>query len=75
MVRKAINADSASVQVRKGCRHRESGMLLELTISDLWTLEGGWPVKLFEHYDLERFQAFMKAAEGKAIPDARPIAD
>jgi hypothetical protein len=30
--------------------------------TDLWTLEDGWPVKLFEHYDLDRFKSFMEAA-------------
>jgi hypothetical protein len=33
-------------------------------------LEDGWPVKLFEHYDLDRFKAFMKAAEGGITPSA-----
>jgi hypothetical protein len=29
---------------------------LDITKSNLWTLEDGWPVKLFEHYDLDRFR-------------------
>ena len=61
----ALNTNSATVEVRKRCLHRESGATLELTRSDLWTLEDGWPVKLFEHYDLDRFGAFMKAAGSK----------
>jgi hypothetical protein len=65
-----INSNSATVQVRKCCRHRESGAVLDLTRSDLWTLEGGWPVKLFEHYDLDRFRAFMQAAEDRTTPSA-----
>ena len=40
--------------------------MLEMTKSNLWTLEGGWPVKLFEHYDLDRFQAFLQSARGKS---------
>ncbi len=59
----AVNNNSATVEVRKRCRHRESGAVLDLTRSDLWTLEEGWPVKLFEHYDLDRFRAFMKSAQ------------
>jgi ketosteroid isomerase-like protein len=57
-----VNAQSAAVQVRKQCRHRESGAMLDMTKTDLWTLEDGWPVKLFEHYDLDRFKSFMEAA-------------
>jgi ketosteroid isomerase-like protein len=59
----AVNNNSATVEVRKRCRHRQSGAVLDLTRSDLWTLEEGWPVKLFEHYDLDRFRAFMKSAQ------------
>ena len=66
----AFNNNSATVQVRKRCRHRESGAVLDLARSDLWTLEDGWPVKLFEHYDLDRFRAFMKAAESGMAPGA-----
>jgi hypothetical protein len=33
-------------------------------------LEDGWPVKLFEHYDLEGFRAFMKAAGSGITPPA-----
>jgi len=61
----AINAHSATVEVRKCCRHRESGASLDLTRSDLWTLEDGWPVKLFEHYDLDRFGDFMRTAQAR----------
>lgn len=64
----AVNAHSATVQVRKGCRHRASGAVLDLTRSDLWTLEEGWPVKLFEHYDLDRFRDFMRKAAAGASP-------
>jgi ketosteroid isomerase-like protein len=56
------NAHSAAVQVRKQCRHRESGAVFDMTKTDLWTLEDGWPVKLFEHYDLGRFKAFLESA-------------
>lgn len=62
----AIGPDSASVELRTRCRHRPSGAMLEMTKSNLWTLEGGWPVKLFEHYDLDRFQAFLQSARGKS---------
>jgi ketosteroid isomerase-like protein len=63
----AVNNTSATVDVHKRCRHRESGAVLDLIRSDLWTLEEGWPVKLFEHYDLDRFRAFMKSAQA-AMP-------
>lgn len=56
----ALNAGSATVEVQKRCRHRESGEVLDMTKTDLWTLEDGWPVKLFEHYDLDRFRAFLQ---------------
>jgi len=58
----SVNARSAAVQVRKQCRHRASGAVLDMTKTDLWTLEDGWPVKLFEHYDLDQFKSFMAAA-------------
>jgi hypothetical protein len=63
----AFNATSASVEVRTRCRYRPSGMMLDITKSNLWTLEDGWPVKLFEHYDLNQFQAFMQDVTGKMI--------
>jgi ketosteroid isomerase-like protein len=56
----AVNAHGATVEVRKRCRHRESGEVLDMTKTDLWTVENGWPVKLFEHYDLDRFSDFMQ---------------
>lgn len=62
----ALSANSASVDVQTQCWHRQSGMLLDIGKSNFWTLEDGWPVKLFEHYDLDSFRAFMKAAEDKA---------
>jgi ketosteroid isomerase-like protein len=64
----AFNSDSATAEVRSRCRHRPSGAILEMTKSNLWTLEDGWPVKLFEHYDLDRFKAFMEAAGSGAAP-------
>ena len=42
--------------------------MLDVTKSNLWTLEDGWPVKLFEHYDLDRFQTFMQEVETKMTP-------
>jgi ketosteroid isomerase-like protein len=60
----ALNGGNAVAEVQTRCRHRESGALLEITKSNLWTLEGGRPVKLFEHYDLDRFKAFMQAVAG-----------
>ena len=64
----AVSADSASVEVRTRCRHRPSGTVLDVTKSNLWTLEDGWPVKLFEHYDLDRLQTFMQEVETKMTP-------
>jgi ketosteroid isomerase-like protein len=57
-----VNAHSATVQVRKQCRHRDSGAVLDMAKTDLWTLEDGWPVKLFEHYDLDRFKSFVETS-------------
>ena len=56
-----LNTNSATVEVQKRCRHRVSGEVLDMTKTDLWTLEDGWPVKLFEHYDLDHFRAFMQS--------------
>jgi ketosteroid isomerase-like protein len=64
----APHTHGVAVEVRTQCRHRESGAWLDTTKSNFWTLEDGWPVKLFEHYDLDRFRAFMKAAEGGIPP-------
>jgi ketosteroid isomerase-like protein len=55
-----VRAEGASVQVQTRCQHRQSGAVLDITKSNLGSLEHGWPVKLFEHYDLERFKAFMQ---------------
>lgn len=57
-----LNATGAAVEVKMQCRHSGSGALLDITKSNLWTLEDGWPVKLFEHYDLDRFKAFLRTA-------------
>jgi ketosteroid isomerase-like protein len=65
----AVGDNSATVEVRKICLHRESGVLFDISKMDLWTLEGGWPVKLFEHYDLDQFKAFaIASAQRGAIP-------
>ena len=60
----------ATIEVRTRCRHRPSGVWLETTKSNIWTLEDGWPVRLDEHYDLSRFQAFMKSAQDRLSPNA-----
>jgi SnoaL-like domain len=64
----ALNSSSAMAEVQTQCRHRASGALLKVTKSNLWTLEDGWPVKLFEHYDLDSFRAFMEEAESRISP-------
>ncbi len=64
----ALNTNGVAVEVQTRCQHRESGALLDITKSNLWTLEDGWPVKLFEHYNLDRFRAFLKAAGGGPSP-------
>jgi ketosteroid isomerase-like protein len=66
----APSTHGVAVEVRTRCRHRPTGAWLDTTKSNLWTLEDGWPVKLFEHYDLDRFRAFMKAAEDGMAPSA-----
>ena len=64
----APSTHGVAVEVLTHCRHRASGASLDTTKSNLWTLEDGWPVKLFEHYDLDRFKAFMEAVEGSITP-------
>jgi ketosteroid isomerase-like protein len=66
----APNSHGVAIEVQTRCRHRRSGAWLDTTKSNLWTLEDGWPVKLFEHYDLDQFRAFMKAAESGMAPGA-----
>lgn len=66
----SLNADGAVIEVQTQCRHRGSGALLNITKSNLWTLEDGWPVKLFEHYDLDSFMTFMKVVEATPQPSS-----
>lgn len=66
----ALAANGVAVEVQTRCRHRDSGAVLDTTKSNLWTLEDGWPVKLFEHYDLDRFRTFMEVAGGRTAPSS-----
>ncbi len=57
----ALHANEVAIEVRTRCQHLESGAWLETTKSNLWTLEAGWPVRLYEYYDIDRFRAFMNS--------------
>lgn len=58
----AINGEQALVTVHTRCRHRRSGKWLETRKKHIWRLEDGWPVDLYELYDLAQFEAFIKEA-------------
>ncbi len=64
----ALHATAANVEVRTRCQHRESGLWLHTTKTNLWTLEDGWPMRLLERYDLGHFQEFMKSAQDELSP-------
>lgn len=67
-----VGVNSASVDVRTHCLHRQSGVWLDVTKTNEWVLEDGWPTRLNENYDLDAFQAFMKAAVARDPTFIRP---
>jgi hypothetical protein len=52
----------ASLKVTTRCLHKPTGTYLDTTKRNIWTLEAGWPTQLDEHYDVDRFAAFMLSA-------------
>lgn len=67
-----IDANGASADIRTHCLHRPSGLRLDVTKTNEWVLEDGWPIRLNENYDLGAFQAFMKAAVERDPAFTRP---
>jgi len=57
-----IDGDKAALEVETVCLHRPTGAYLDTTKNHIWTLEGSWPTQLDEHYDIDRFVAFMQLA-------------
>lgn len=56
-----IEGSKAVVEVSTLCVHRSTGTHLDTQKRNVWTIEDGWPTKLDEYYDLERFAAFMQS--------------
>jgi hypothetical protein len=59
----AIDRYRATVEVQTRCLHKETGACLDARKTNIWTLEEGWPVRLTEDYDLDRFRAFVSSLE------------
>jgi ketosteroid isomerase-like protein len=57
-----IDGGNATLEVTTLCVHRPTGAHLDTQKRNVWTMEDGWPAKLDEHYDLERFVTFMQSA-------------
>jgi ketosteroid isomerase-like protein len=56
-----IDEGKAVLEVNTLCVHRSTGAALDAKKRNLWTIEDGWPTKLDEYYDLDRFAAFMQS--------------
>jgi hypothetical protein len=57
-----IDGGKATLEVSTLCVHRPTGAHLDTQKKNVWTMEDGWPAKLDEHYDIDRFVAFMQLA-------------
>jgi len=55
-----IEKNRAAVEIPVRYRHRQTGVPLESTFANFWTLEEGWPVRLVEYHDISRIQAFVR---------------
>ena len=50
------------------CVHRATGAHIDTNKRNLWTMEGGWPARLDEHYDVGRVAAFLEVAFVEVVP-------
>jgi ketosteroid isomerase-like protein len=58
--------DKVVADVTTRCMHRPSGKWLCTTKKHVWRMEDGWPVELFEFYDLDEFDDFIRKAQSEA---------
>jgi ketosteroid isomerase-like protein len=53
-----IRENRVGLEIPAHYRHKATGLHIETVIVNFWTFEDGWPVKLAEHHDIGRVQAF-----------------
>jgi ketosteroid isomerase-like protein len=65
-----VAKDRAAAEINLHFRHRETGCDLKTVKVNFWTMEGGWPVRLTEYYDVEALEAFAAEVRARASAEA-----